>query len=98
MSVVEDVALSLGLVIEVVFLLFLLMAMGVVWKVSKVLSSAKRTLEDTQNIVSAVSDKVVGPAAAGSGALFGVGRVMRFLLRRSTKGRRRAKGAKNNGE
>ena len=98
MSVVTDVALILALVIEVAFFLFLLMAIGVVWKVSRVLGSAKRTLEDTQSIVSTVSKKVVGPAAAGSGVAFGVGRLVKFLLRRSRRDSRGKKGGRNNGE
>jgi type II secretory pathway component PulF len=98
LSVVTNVALIVGLVIEVAFLLLVLMAIAVVWKVSQVVSSAKRTIEDTQHIVSTVSDKVVRPAAAGSGVVFGVGRLLRFLLRRSNRDKRRTKGGRNNGE
>ena len=63
-------------------------------KVATILDSAKRTLKSTEDIVSTVSNRVARPAAVGSGAAFGAGKVVAFLLGLS----RRSKGGKNDGK
>ena len=72
-GIVRDVLLILVLAAALVFMLL-------VWrKVTSVLDSTKRTIKGAENIFTIVSSKVVGPAAAGSGVAFGVGKVAAFL-------------------
>ena len=75
-------------IVLLVLLVVMTLAVLIIYvKVAKVLDLAKRTLEDVESIVSTVSEKVVAPAAAGSGVAFGAGKVAAFLLgaRRSKK-------------
>ena len=88
-----DTAEIIGIVRDVLLILLLtaaLMVVLVVWrKVSTVLDSAKRTIKGAEEIVTVVSSKVVGPAAAAAGVAFGAGKLAAFLagfVRR--KGRR----------
>ena len=62
------------------------------------LSSAKRTLKNAEEVTSAVSSKIVGPAAAGSGVAFGAGKLAAFVLGFSRKKKgKEGKGGKNDG-
>ena len=76
---------------DIVFLaLLVVMTLAVLLiyvKVSKVMNMVRRTLEDIEGVVSTVSEKLVAPAAAGSGLAFGAGKVAAFLFgtRRSKK-------------
>jgi hypothetical protein len=73
----RDAALALiGLLIVVAILAVLFLYV----KVSAILSSAKRTMKDAEDVISTVSSKLVRPATAGSGAAFGVGKALAFLL------------------
>ena len=96
-SVVEDIAVYVGLARDILLLLLLLVTLMVVFftyrKVSRVFRSANRIIRDTEDIVSSVSGKIVKPAAAGSGIAFGAGKVAAFLF-----GLRRKKGGSDDGE
>ena len=73
-AMVRDIALLVMLVVTTLAVII------IYFKVSKVLNSAKRTLESVEGIVSTVSEKLVAPAAAGSGLAFGVGKLASFLF------------------
>ena len=96
-SVVESIAVYVGLARDILLLLLLLVTLMVVFftyrKVSRVFRSANRIIRDTEDIVSSVSGKIVKPAAAGSGIAFGAGKVAAFLF-----GLRRKKGGSDDGE
>ncbi len=96
-SVVEDVAVYVGLARDILLLLLLLVTLLVVFftyrKISRVFGSVNRIVRETEEIVSSVSGKIVRPAAAGSGVAFGVGKIAAFLF-----GLRRRKGGSNDGE
>jgi hypothetical protein len=73
----------IGIVRDVLLILLLavaLLAVLIVWKkVSSLLGSTKRTVKGAESIVTAVSSKFAGPAAAVSGVAFGAGKVAAFL-------------------
>ncbi len=96
-SVVEAIALYVGLARDILLLLLLLVTVLAVLftyrKISRVFRSANRIIRDTEEIVSSVSGNIVKPAAAGSGVAFGVGKVAAFLF-----GFRRKKGGSDDGE
>jgi len=99
-----DTAEIIGIVRDVAFLLLLviaILALLIIYrKVSKVLDSAKRIIEGAEDIVTTVANKVVAPAAAGSGLAFGTGKAAAFLLglTRRKKSNRKRKGGRNDGE
>lgn len=96
-SVVESIAVYVGLARDILLLLLLLVTLMVVFftyrKVSRVFRSANRIIRDTEEIVSSVSGKIVRPAAAGSGIAFGAGKIAAFLF-----GLKRKKGGSDDGE
>ena len=96
-SVVEAIALYVGLARDILLLLLLLVTLLAVLftyrKISRVFGSANRIIKETEEIVSSVSGKIVKPATAGSGVAFGVGKIAAFLF-----GLRRRKGESDNGE
>ena len=96
-SVVEAVALYVGLARDILLFLLLLVTLVAVLftyrKVSKVFGSVNRIVKVTEEIVSSVSGKIVKPAAASSGVAFGVGKVAAFLF-----GLRKRKGGSDDGE
>ena len=96
-SVLEAVAVYVGLARDILLFLLLLVALLVLLltyrKISRVIRSANRIVRDTEEIVSSISGKIVRPAAAGSGVAFGVGKVAAFLF-----GLRRKKGGNDDGE
>ena len=98
LDTVSDIATIIAMARDIVFFLLLAVALIVVLvlfrKVSALLDSVKRTVKDAENVISTVSDKVVGRATAGSGVAFGAGKVGAFLLGL----RRRGKGGGRNGE
>ncbi|MCH7744776.1 MAG: hypothetical protein IIC84_01720 [Chloroflexi bacterium] len=98
MDTVSDIAIIIAMARDIVFFLLLaalLLVLIVLFrKVSALLDSVKRTIKDAEEVISAVSDKVVGPATKGSGVAFGVGKAGAFLLGL----RKRGKGGKKNGE
>ena len=94
----NDAADIIAMTRDIVFLLlFLVVSMAVFFlyrKVSSILDSARRTIKNTEELVSTVSSKVVRPAAVGSGAAFGVGKLLAFLMGFS---KRKERGGKNDG-
>ena len=96
---ITDVAETVGLIRDMVFLLLAAVALMVVLalyrKVTGVLGSANRIMQDAEDIVSTVSRRVVRPAAAGAGVAFGAGKALSFLFGLA---RRRRRGGTKNGE
>ena len=96
-SVVEAIAVYVGLARDILLLLLLLVTLLVVLltyrKISRVFRAANRIVRETEEIVSSVSGKIVKPAAAGSGVAFGVGKIAAFLF-----GLRRKKGGSDDGK
>ena len=80
-----DTAEIIAMIRDIAFLVMLvittLAVIIIYFKLSSVLNSAKRTLESVEGIVSTVSEKLVAPAAAGSGLAFGLGKLAAFLFR-----------------
>ncbi len=79
-----DTAEIIAMIRDIAFLVMLvittLAVIIIYFKLSSVLNSAKRTLESVEGIVSTVSEKLVAPAA-GSGLVFGLGKLAAFLFR-----------------
>ena len=73
-AMIRDIALLAMLVVTTLAVII------IYFKVSRILNTAKRTLESVEGIVSTVSEKLVAPAAAGSGLAFGVGKLASFLF------------------
>ncbi len=73
-AMIRDIALLVMLVITTLAVII------IYFKLSSVLKTAKRTLESVEGIVSTVSEKLVAPAAAGSGLAFGLGKLAAFLF------------------
>ena len=86
-EIVQDIAFYVGFVRDLLVLSILLVILIVVFsiyrKVSQALNSAGRILDNTEEIVNTVSENIVGPASAGSGVAFGLGKIFAFL--RGTK-------------
>ncbi len=89
-GLVRDILLIVLLALTTVALLILL------WKVSGLLNSVRRTARNVEELVETVSSRIVAPAAAGSGVAFGVGKLASFFLGFSRK--RNDRGGKNNGK
>ncbi len=62
-----------------VLLVGILAVLLVVLKTVALLNSAKRAIRSTEEITSAISSRIVGPATAGSGVAFGLGKAFAFL-------------------
>lgn len=82
-DIVQGIAIYVGLVRDLLLLIILLVILIVVVliykKISRGLNSAGRILENTEEIVSTVSENIVKPASSGSGVAFGLGRLLAFL-------------------
>ena len=74
----EDIQQIVALARDIAILAFslglLLMAFILYRKLSGLLNSAKRTVDDTEKIVSVISKRIVGPIIAGSGVVSGFGK------------------------
>ena len=87
----DDAQQITAVIRDIVFLVLALVVLLVVFalyrSLSSLVSSARRTIEDAEDIISTVSSRLIGPAAAGSGAAFGAGKIAAFLfgLRRNRK-------------
>jgi uncharacterized membrane protein (Fun14 family) len=94
-NALSEAAEIIGVVRDVAIISILLVAMAilvfVLWKLSAFLNSARRTMKNAEEITAAVSDRIVGPAAAGSGVAFGAGKLAAFVLGWS-KGKKRQGG------
>lgn len=73
-AMIRDIALLVMIVVVTTAVIVIYV------KLSKILNTAKRTLESVEGIISTVSEKLVAPAAAGSGLAFGVGKLAAFLF------------------
>lgn len=94
-TAIEIIAVIRDVAIISVLLVAILMMLLVFWKVTSVLSSIKRTMENVQQVTSELSDKIVKPATAGSGVAFGLGKLASFI--RGASGGRKRKGGKEDG-
>ena len=92
----ETVGVIRDFVLIVIFLLAIIVLLVLYKKIAGVLDSAKRTLKSAEDVAAAVSEKVVGPAASGSGLAFGAGKLVGFVL--GLSGKRRRKGGKSDGQ
>ena len=96
----ETAAQIIGVIRDVVLIVIFLLAMVVLLalfsKVSAVLDSLKRTVKAVQEVSDALSDKIVGPATAGSGIAYRTGKLAAFFFGLSRRSRR--KGGTDNGE
>ena len=91
-GVVRDVIV----IVAFLFSIALLLGMFVLYrKLSRLIDSVKRTMESAEQIVDAVSTKIVGPAAAGSGVAFGLGKAAAFIT--GLRGKKRKKGEDSDG-
>jgi hypothetical protein len=95
----ELVGVIRDVILVVAFLLFtflLLAAFFLFRKMSRLLDSARRTVASAEQVADAISSKLSGPAGAGSGVAFGLGKAVAFFggLRRDKKG----KGEQENGQ
>lgn len=82
-QILQDIAFYVGfitdLLVLVIILVILFTVLAIYRKVTRALNSAGRILDNTEEIVNTVSENIVGPAAAGSGVAFGVGKIFAFL-------------------
>ena len=87
-----DFADITGIVRDIFLILIVLVSLfilvGVYRKLSAVLESAKRTAASVDEIVATVSERIVGPATAGSGVAYGLGKAMAFFSGRKSKTRK----------
>lgn len=91
-GVVRDVIV----IVAFLFSIALLVGLFVLYrKLSKLVDSAKRALESAEQIVEVVSTRIVGPAAAGSGVAFGIGKAAAFIT--GLRGKKRKKGKDSDG-
>ena len=92
-GVIRDVIV----IIASLLLTFLIIGLFFLYrKLSRLVDSAKRTVASAEQVADAISSKLAGPAGAGSGVAFGIGKAVAFFggLRRKKKG----KGDQQNGE
>lgn len=80
-SIIRDVALIVILLLATTILLFLYV------RISKALNSAARTAGNLADIVDALSNKIIAPAAAGSRLAFGAGKLAAFMAGFSKNGK-----------
>ncbi len=79
----------------VLFLIAIVALIAMYAKLSAVLESVKRTAANADKIMETVSDKIIEPAAAGSGVAYGLGKMTAFLSGRRSK---KSKGGQTDGE
>lgn len=93
MTELETAATIIGIIRDIVFLLLLVVllvaAVFIFQKVSAILNSVKKTSQKIQAMTTTVSEKLVGPAAAGSGVAFGLGKLLAFVRGSSNKRKER---------
>jgi len=80
LSISESIAIARDIAVLVLLVVTTFAVLIVYSKASKLLDSAKRTAKDVEDVLSTVSSKVVGTAAAGSGMAFGAWKLVDFLL------------------
>ena len=96
----ETAAQIIGIIRDVVLIVILLLAMVALLvsfrKISAALNSLGRTVKNVQEVSDALSEKIVGPATAGSGVAFRTGKLAAFFLGLTRRSRR--KGGTDDGE
>lgn len=97
LGVVETVAIIRDFLLIFVFLSVLIVTLLSYRKVSTILDSAKRTMISVEEVAETVSSRIVGPAASGSGAAFGLGKVAAFFLGLSRRKKDKGKGGDSDG-
>ena len=74
----------IGIIRDVLFIAILLIstvAVLLLYKTVKgLLDSVKRTVGSVEEITGTISDRIVSPAAAGSGVAFSVGKLFSFVV------------------
>ena len=88
-ALIRDVAVLLLLIV------LLLIPLILYRKIASLIDSVRRTVKEAEQIATTVSDKIVGPAAAGSGVAFGAGKVVSFITGMSR--RKKERGGNNDG-
>lgn len=82
----DSTALWFGIIRDVLLifiLLFLTVALFVVYrKLSSVLESVDGTLKSTREVADAISERFAEPTSSGTGFIYGMGRVLAFIMQR----------------
>ena len=97
MGVADTIAIIRDFLLIFVFLSALIVMLLSYRKVSTILDSAKRTMVSVEEVAETVSSRIVGSAASGSGAAFGVGKVAAFFLGLRRQKKDRGKGGDSDG-
>ena len=99
---VTEIAQIIALIRDVAFLLLLIVLLLIALfffvlyrKVASLIDSVRRTVKEVEQIATTVSNKIVAPAAAGSGVAFGAGKVVSFITGMSR--RKKERGGNNDG-
>ena len=92
----SEAAEIIGVIRDIAIIFIMLLAMValivVFRKVSAALDSAKRAVKSAEEVATALSTRIVGPAASGSGMAFGAGKLAAFVLGWSRKRRKNGGG------
>jgi hypothetical protein len=86
---VRDIVLLVLLVVAILLMLFIFI------KVSAVLRIARQTIQDAEEILTTISERVVSPAASRARPAMQAGKIAGFLFRLL---RRRSKGEASDGQ
>ena len=82
----DSAALWFGIIRDALFifvLLFVGIALFVVYrKLSSVLESVDGTLKSTREVADAISERFAEPTSSGTGFIYGMARVLAFIMRR----------------
>ena len=73
-AVIRDILIILVMVVGVLAIVLLY------WSISRLLKTVSRTADKVSDVVSEVSDKLVKPATAGSGAAFALGKLASIVV------------------
>ena len=97
MSAVEIIALIRDIALISILLVAMFALLLLFMKVSAVLDSARRIMKSAEEVATALSSRIVGPASAGSGVAFGAGKMAAFVLGFSRRRKQKGKGGKDSG-
>ncbi len=89
MSAAEIIAMIRDIAILAILAIGILMLLFIYVKVSSLLNTVRRTMENAESVVSTISNRIVRPAASGSGTAFRLGKAAAFMS--GLTGRRRQK-------
>lgn len=83
LETVEAIAVYVGLIVDVIFLLILIVILAALLliyrKVSATIGSVQQIVKTTEEMVSSVQENLVRPASQGSSVAFGLGKVAAFM-------------------